>query len=189
MNYKTILTVISFCCVGMIGGCNNNVTASDPSTNPTILECTQDQGQWVTIAKRGNVISNPLLIWQTQQFGDNYTPAQRCKEVSERLTTFVIASGGRLQNLLLKTGEVNNLTVICAVTKYDQSCTNENLVLTLNKDNSKSKDQVLATFENFAKGQNTPPIYENGNSSPMISINVAQELPYNNNNNNNNQGW
>jgi hypothetical protein len=174
MNIKTILAIIGFGCVVMIGGCsNNNVTASNTDSIPTLLKCTQENGQWVTIAKRGNFISDPLLIWQTAEFGDRYTPGERCKIVSERLTTFVTANGGRLQNLLLKTGTVSNYTVVCAVIKYDQDCREDNLVLTLNQDNSKSKDQVLATFETFAKGQNTPPIYEQGSTSPIISVNVS----------------
>jgi hypothetical protein len=186
MNHtKTIITAIALGCVAFTGGCNsNNVNASNSSAMPTVLECTQDQGQWVTIAKRGNTISSPLLIWQTAEFGDKYTPAERCKIVSERLTNFVTANGGRLQNLLLKTGTVNNQTVVCAVVKYDQTCQEDNLVLTLNQDNSKSKDQVLASFENFAKGQKTSPVYEQGNTAPMISVNVAMELPTNND-----QGW
>lgn len=185
-NCKTIVTLIVLGGVVLISGCNstnNNVDAAN--TGPTTLKCTQDNnGKWVTIATRGNVQSTPLLIWETAEFGDNYTPEKRCHIVSEKLTTFVTDSGGRLQNLLLKTGNVNNYAVMCAVTKYNQSCNEKNIVLTFNKDNRLSQDKVLKTVDDFAKGQDTTPVYEKGNSSPLIPVNVAEKMP-----SKNNKGW
>ncbi len=184
-NCKTIVTFIVLGGVVLISGCNstnNNVEASN--TAPTTLKCIQDNGKWVTIATRGNVKSSALLIWETAEFGDNYTPEKRCHIVSEKLTTFVTDSGGRLQNLLLKTGNVNNYAVMCAVAKYNQICNEKNTVLTFNKDNRLSQDKVLKTVDQFAKGQDTTPVYESGNSSPIIPVNVATKLP-----STNNKGW
>lgn len=96
MYSRTSLTliVLSIGCSLLTSACSQTNAAAD--STPTVLECTQENQQWVTIAKRGNVKSDPLLVWNTTEFGDNYTPANRCKIVSEKLTDFVAANGGRL---------------------------------------------------------------------------------------------
>ncbi len=90
IKHQTILTLISLCFIPLISSScqKSNVEA----VNSTILKCIQKNGQWVTIAKRGTVKSDALLVWNTTEFGDNCSPSERCRRVSEKLTTFVIAN-------------------------------------------------------------------------------------------------
>ena len=146
-----------------------NLTASTPKSSQhtirTTFNCVRQPTGWATIAQRGNAISqSPLLTWNSAEFGTDWTPEQRCKTVSQRLTNAVAKNSGKLVSLDLTTGKVDNrYTVVCVVTARQKSCDRNNMLFTLNKQNTKAPSEVLATITNFAKGDAaTSPLVENG---------------------------
>ncbi|MEG4115041.1 MULTISPECIES: COP23 domain-containing protein [unclassified Microcoleus] len=138
-----------------------SLTDSAPKTSQptitTIFKCIQQPNGWATVAQRGNAVSqNPLLTWNSTEFGDEWTPEQRCQTVSKRLTDAVAKNGGKLARLDLTTGNVDNgYTVVCMVTAGQKSCDRKNMLFTLNKENKKAPSEVLATITNFASGNAT----------------------------------
>jgi len=136
----------------------SSLTASAPKTSgstiPTNFNCVQQPNGWATVAQRGNAVSqNPLLTWNSTEFGDEWTPEQRCQTVSKRLTEVVAKNGGKLAKLDLTTGKVDNgYTVICVVTAGQKSCDRQNMLFTLNKQNSQTPGEILVKITNFAKG-------------------------------------
>jgi hypothetical protein len=140
---------------------------------PTTFKCVKQATGWATIAQRGNVFSeSPLLTWNSTEFGTEWTPEQRCQTVSQRLTDAVVKNGGRLRNLDLTTGKVDNgYTVVCMVTARQKSCDRENMLFTLNKQNTQAPSEVLAKITNFAKGDAShSSVAESGNSPQFIPL-------------------
>ena len=80
-----------------------NLTASTPKSSQhtirTTFNCVRQPTGWATIAQRGNAISqSPLLTWNSAEFGTDWTPEQRCKTVSQRLTNAVAKNSGKLSS-------------------------------------------------------------------------------------------
>ncbi len=109
---------------------------------------------WGTFAKRGNAISEfPMLAWNTTEFGSDYSPSKRCNIVSQRLTGAVADNGGKLSNLELTTGMLNDYPVVCFVSNRSSKCRDSNLLFTLKQENAKNPKQVLAKMILFGKGK------------------------------------
>ena len=133
-------------------------TATTAQAGPTILarsettvfRCVGSGRNLATIAKRGSRITDPLILWQTTEFGREFTPSQRCQSVSSRLTQAVANNGGSLSNLLLTTGTVNNLPVVCFVNGRGR-CNSGNILFTLDRKNARNPGAVLARLVNFAE--------------------------------------
>lgn len=154
----------------------SSLTASAPKTSqPTVstsFNCIQQSNGWATVAKRGNAVSeNPLLTWSSTEFGDEWTPEQRCQTVSKKLTEVVAKNGGKLAKLDLTTGKVDNgYTVVCVVNAGQKSCDRNNMLFTLNKQNSKNPGEILVKITNFASGAAS-------NSSVAESGTIPQFIP------------
>lgn len=125
----------------------------------TTFQCVTSGRNFVTIARRGNVTTDPMILWKSTEFGREYTPWQRCQIVSNRLTKAVAENGGRLSNLQLTTGIVNNLPVVCYVNGRGR-CNSQNLLFTLDKRNAKNPGEALTRVINFA---------QDGGGSPLES--------------------
>jgi hypothetical protein len=156
-----------------VAACSTTASAPVPQTQAnelrTVFKCVQQGSDWATIAERGSDIKIPLIIWNTKEFGDNYTPDQRCQIVSERLTKAVAENGGKLALLRLRVGELNNNKVICVTNKGSESCNSENLLFTLNQKNSEKSGDVWQTIFNIGKGDaGVPPVLEKGNASILL---------------------
>ncbi len=121
----------------------------------TTFQCVTSGRNFVTIARRGNVTTDPMILWKSTEFGREYTPWQRCQIVSNRLTKAVAENGGRLSNLQLTTGIVNNLPVVCYVNGRGR-CNSENLLFTLDKRNAKNPGDALTRLINFAQDGGGP---------------------------------
>ena len=146
---------------------NSVKQTSASSTVATTFMCKFDDNQWGTFAQRLNqTAKNPLIIWNTKYFGDNYTPQKRCEIVSEKLTKAVANNGGNLTNLNLKAGEIivnqAQYVVICVVSTHSDDCDSDNMLFTLKPENTKNPNEVLAKMVNFAMGNNL----EYGNDLP-----------------------
>ena len=101
------------------------------------------------------VTTDPMIIWKSTEFGREYTPWQRCQIVSNRLTQAVAQNGGRLSNLQLTTGIINNLPVVCYVNGRAR-CNSQNLLFTLDKRNAKNPGDALTRLINFAQDGSGP---------------------------------
>ncbi|MEG4973291.1 MULTISPECIES: COP23 domain-containing protein [unclassified Microcoleus] len=121
----------------------------------TTFQCVTSGRNFVTIARRGNVTTDPMILWKSTEFGREYTPWQRCQIVSNRLTKAVAENGGRLANLQLTTGIVNNLPVVCYVNGRGR-CNSQNLLFTLDKRNAKNPGDALTRLINFAQDGGGP---------------------------------
>jgi len=121
----------------------------------TTFQCVTSGRNFVTIARRGNVTTDPMILWKSTEFGREYTPWQRCQIVSNRLTKAVAQNGGRLSNLQLTTGIVNNLPVVCYVNGRGR-CNSQNLLFTLDKRNAKNPGDALTRLINFAQDGGGP---------------------------------
>lgn len=158
--------------------CSNTSTTTSTTTetnsaNPsekTEFLCVEDtQDGWVTIVQRNNLRTiKPLLIWQTTEFGDNWTPEKRCNHVAKKLNKAVTNNGGYLTNLALSYGRVDNYTVICVATS-PETCTANNMLFTLKQDNAQKPQKVLAQIAEFAKNQGSVvPILEKGDRQYLL---------------------
>jgi hypothetical protein len=121
----------------------------------TTFQCVTSGRNFVTIARRGNVTTDPIILWKSTEFGREFTPWQRCQIVSNRLTKAVADNGGRLTNLQLTTGTINNLPVVCYVNGRGR-CNSENILFTLDSRNAKNPSQVLSRLINFAQDGGGP---------------------------------
>ncbi|WP_199249319.1 COP23 domain-containing protein [[Phormidium] sp. ETS-05] len=146
--------------MGPAGGSPGGGVSNEPTTT---FKCIQADRGWATVAERGNAVSkNPLFTWNSEEFGDNWTPENRCYEVTRRLNVFVGKNGGRLSNLSLTPGQVNGLTVVCVVNQQS-SCTNDSLLFTLSQKNAATPRTAIAKITDFSKGKaNASPVDENG---------------------------
>lgn len=85
------------------------------------------QGGFVTVVSNGQV-TRSLITWNSQAFSySGYTPEVRCNAVTNRFNN-AFASGSRL---MLSTGTINNLGVICGLQGQERRCTSENTIITL----------------------------------------------------------
>ena len=169
MQTKFWLLIIFFAVLGSFGlGVWFNKaqigSTQPPGTNtaqpkaPTTFVCVQEGGQWKTFAEgespNSNAVTrskNPLFTWNSKEFGDNWTPEKRCREVTQRLTIAVANNGGKLANLDLKTGKVNDETVACAVKSKSEICNDQNILFTMSQHNEANPQQTLAKLINFSQ--------------------------------------
>ena len=127
----------------------------------TTFECVTEGRSYATVARRGDRVTAPLILWRTFEFGSQYTPENRCRMVSDRLTRAVYDNGGRLTNLQLTTGRVNNLPVICYTNGGQYGCDSRNLLLTLDSRNASNPNAALENLLNFGVS---------GSGAPVVSF-------------------
>lgn len=161
----------------------STTTASAPAPTPqaeaneapTVFKCIQQGSGWATTVEKGNITTkSPLITWDTTEFGDNYTPDKRCEIVSEKLTKAVANSGGKLDDVQLTVGLVNNRNVVCVIDNSSTECTSQNMLFTLSAQNSQTPREALATILRFNEGKATGvTISENANASSILLINLV----------------
>lgn len=136
---------------------------SQEPEEPTTFKCVQMNGGWATIAEQGNAVSkNPLFTWNSLEFGDNWTPENRCYEVTRRLNVFVGKNGGKLSNLNLTYGTLRGEEVVCVVNQQS-NCTDDNLLFTLSQKNAATPRTAIAKITDFSDGKaDAEPVNEKG---------------------------
>ncbi len=151
----------------------------------TQFKCIQENGHWVTVPYRGQLVSQkPLFQWQTLEFGSRYSPQERCHEVSSRLNQVIIDNNQQLQDLNLKAGVHNTkgVTVVCVLNNTDQPCGENNHLLNLNALNAQNPQEVLAKLANFNFPDKTDTIFENGSGESLIPLmSLVEEKVWDNN--------
>ena len=113
----------------------------------TIVACAGKQ----TVISRGTKRAT-LISWQTNEFGAQFTPEKRCQIVSQKLQTAVNGAGGKLSNLNLTNGPVNNRQVICVVPTGSFTCTSTNMLFTLKRANERNAKAIIQNMTNFKSG-------------------------------------
>ena len=122
---------------------NNQLTQAAPTT----FRCIPFNNTYATVAIAHGKQTKPLIIYTYAT--TRYTRKDRCDVVSARLNVAVANNGGRLSNLLLTTGTVNNSNVICYVNDilgFRSSCDSQNMLVTLPP--RVAPGEALATFLN-----------------------------------------
>ena len=180
--FTATLLISTIACSVQNGSLPSVKSGAAEATEPTIFNCVEQEGDWVTVPQRGNATSTqPLMTWGTREFGDKYTPKQRCQIVSRKLTDVVGNNGGRLKGLALTTGKLDNgYTVVCVVMEGKETCNQDNFLFTLNRDNAKNPGVVLAKINNFADGKaGDNKIEESGELPEVVSLEnlVTRLLP------------
>lgn len=133
---------------------SQNTLPSSPLT--TTFQCIPMGGGYATVAQRDGRTTPPMITWNSQEFGPNFTPQQRCNIVTERLTKAVATNGGKLRNLQLTYGRIRGIPVICHVNSRTEGCNNNNLLLTLRASDRGKERLILKQLVNFSvKGSGT----------------------------------
>ncbi len=86
-----------------------------------------------------------LIEWKTSEFGDNYSPLQRCQIVSQRLQQAVDTNQGSITTLQLQSGNVNGRIVICYAPN-GQRCSSANQLLTLKRENERFANDIMKSL-------------------------------------------
>ena len=110
--------------------------------------CAQLNGKWNTFVNtpRGRVT---LIEW-ANQFSEKWTPQKRCAAVSERFQTFL--DRGNLK--YIRTGNVNQLPVICIADSRGGDCPDKNVLITLQQGTDPEGVLVrLVDFRRSVSGQ------------------------------------
>jgi hypothetical protein len=143
-------------------------TAPSATSQPrgtTTFICGESGNQPATLVQvNGKTLVSPLITWSSTAFGDDFPPQRRCEIVSERLAKAVTENNGRLSNLRLASGIVNDQTVICYTNGIGQ-CTSSNLLFTLSPVNARNPRSVLARLLNFSRAGSGEAVPESGRVS------------------------
>ncbi|MGK7900314.1 MAG: COP23 domain-containing protein [Hormoscilla sp.] len=168
---------------GIVACTPQQTTVTPLSSEPTTFKCKPYQNTWGTFAQRGNAVSQgPMIVWNTIEFGNDYTPEKRCDIVSQRFTDAVASNGGMLSNLDITTGTHNKYPVVCFVIQTGSStsgsspCNDRNLLFTLKNENAdtvQKRREVLARLTNFSQGKTgSSPVYEREEFPDSIPLEV-----------------
>ena len=156
---RTIKSLATAIAVVSTFGLTSELVRAESSANAngmTTFHCIASGHGYATIAKRGERITAPVITWSSNEFGTKYTPHERCKIVSDRLTEVVAAKGGKLRNLQLTYGRVNSKPVICYVGSRNEICNRKNILMTLRESDRGKERQVLEQLVTFSlKGTGT----------------------------------
>lgn len=117
-------------------------TASEASLENTYY-CAQLNGNWNTFVNtpRGRV---KLVSWE-ESFAEKWTPRNRCIEISKRFQGFL--DDGSLK--YIRTGQVNNLPVLCVAEIKGGDCPSQNVLITLKSDTD--PENVLLRLLDFRR--------------------------------------
>lgn len=156
MKLSTTVLVASLALAGTL--IQTGVQAKPPTEayNGTKFTCvSQGNGNWATVGQRPGGSPITVITWTdagSKYFGDNYTPQNRCRMVTPKFNRAVKQNGGRLKNIALIKGLVNNETVICiASTTSRTGCNDKNFLFTLKPENAQKANEILAQLTGISK--------------------------------------
>jgi len=139
---KSLLTGILASLSLAVTGVLSLSTPSEASLDNTYY-CAQLNGNWNTFVNtpRGRV---KLVSWE-ESFAGNWTPRNRCVEISKRFQGFL--DDGSLK--YIRTGQVNNLPVLCVAEIKGGDCPSQNVLITLKSDTD--PENVLLRLLDFRR--------------------------------------
>ena len=123
--------------------------------------CAQLNGEWNTFVNtpRGRV---KLVNW-ANSFSERWTPRNRCTEISGRFQKFLDA--GTLK--YIRTGNVNQLPVICVAQQKGGECPSSNVLITLEPNTD--PEAVLVRLVDFRRSVSGQTIVLSENDSGFYS--------------------
>jgi hypothetical protein len=151
------------------------------SSAATVFRCVSQGRGYATVAERGGMRSAPMITWESEIFGPEYTPEVRCNTVSQNLTRAVAMNGGSLRNLLLTTGQLNGQTVICYINVGAPRCNRSNMLFTLNPENATDPGAALASLLRFSIGASGGPLRQDaadGSEGPTVKMEALVEKAF-----------
>lgn len=148
-------------------------TQAQAQSSSTTFHCVKSGSGFATVARRAGKQSPPMITWQSQIFGPEYTPEVRCNNVSQRLSSAVAENGGSLRNLLLTTGKINGQTVICYINVGAPRCNGSNMLFTLNPENARDPGAALASILRFGAGTGGGPLRQSSSGLPTVDLQEA----------------
>lgn len=142
------------------------------SNQATVFQCIRYGKAFATIAQRGDRRSAPMIVWESYVFGPEYTPQQRCNNVSQKLTNAVAQNGGKLRNLLLTTGRINDQTVICYINSGEARCNRSNTLFTLKPENARDPGAALAGLLRFGQSGSGTALRESAGGEEDVAVDM-----------------
>lgn len=117
------------------------ISPDQPAKPKIRYECKNEANKLSTVAhtERGTI---ELIVWESNYFGTNWTPAKRCETVTQRFQQF---SDQRLLRFV-STGSMNNYNVIC-ISEQAGQCLDQGLLITLERQDRPT--QVLRQLFNY----------------------------------------
>ncbi len=147
------------------------------STIQAQFTCVSQGNGYATVVRKAEG-ETVLITWNSRSFGPRYTPQERCNQVTGRLQNYVSANGNNISNLLLTTGYVNGLPVICVVNNGQSGCNSNNVLLTLSQQNAANPSQALTQFLNLTQGNiSGNPIQERQGKS-IVPLDIAVDSSF-----------
>lgn len=140
------------------------------------------QGVTISCEGRNTVVRKGLrqavlITWNTNYFGPQYTPEQRCQIVSNKLQNVATANGGTLKGLNLRSGPVNGQVVICALTGSQIQCDASNMLFTLKPENARQPGAVIQQIITFSQtGSGT--INEDSGEEVTVDLGIWEERAF-----------
>lgn len=129
----------------------------------TTFACILQGKEYVTVARRGDRTTPPMIIWKDTTWGPKYPPQKRCQIVSQRLTK-AVSSTGKLTSLDMTHGIVNSTPVICYITNKGAKCNSENILFSLKPSERGQEQEILAQLLAFSKKGTGGPITRGGSN-------------------------
>ncbi len=177
MKVKTIVTILA---AGAIAaGCaDTQPPPNQPQSQPTktdekvTFRCKEgfdsaSQKKLPTTYARNERGKIAVVRWETTYFKD-YTPQQRCEEVSPRFQTAY--ENGSLQ--YLTNGTMNGEPVICTARSDGGDC--DTLIMTLRRNDDPKP--ILAQLNDTFQGRSTGPIRHSSNKAIYIKVDIEEFL-------------
>ncbi|WP_017653778.1 COP23 domain-containing protein [Fortiea contorta] len=160
-NFSSKLLTANLCFISIILLLTNQIGLSQTppvkSNVKTAFLCIRQGSGYATVARRGTKTTSPIITWNDTAFGPQFAPEERCKRVSQRLTTAFASRAGDAGTLKITHGIYNSNPVICYIKTEKEKCSGENLLLTLNSSERGQEKEILNQLLNFSvKGTSTP---------------------------------
>jgi Circadian oscillating protein COP23 len=156
-------------------------TTSAPASGNTTFSCiSQSGGSIATVGQRPGGQPVPLITWTPEgssNFGEKYTPQDRCNIVTQKLNTVISANGGRLKNVKLTNGKVRRQSVICALSSSESGCKEDgsNVLFTLKPENAAKAGAILSQLIEISQGKSSAGVIRETDSQVYVDLGAWEE--------------
>lgn len=151
------------------------------SSLTTSFHCIRHGQDFATVARRGNRTTAPIIVWTDTSFGPQFSPEERCKTVSQRLSNAFASRASRSGTLKITHGTVENNSVICYVKTTIEKCNSTNLLLTLKQIERGQEKVILNQLLNFSVTGSKPPLTRSKDNREIIDLGTQINKAFDNN--------
>ncbi len=134
--------------IGSLSAQAQNVTTFHCISTKVQNTANREETLFATVARRGSRQTPPMILWRSNL--GKFTPQERCKVVSDRLTEVVAKNEGKLSNLYLTYGRVDGEAVICHVGDKNSACNRRNMLFTLRPQDKGNEKKILEQMVSFS---------------------------------------